>query len=278
MCDAAWCLAQACVGCALPMRVLQVTTTALLVFGYFLACGPVLPSTVPLGGEEDPEDAGADVASDAGSDAQNGAKPKAKPGGSAKPGGAKSSGSAKPGGSAKPPPSVTPPPTAVAPSASPVDAGAPDAADAAVKCDDSGGKVPDCSGIKTTMSPDCVGGMVARPICNELSKLFKPKVAESLVSCLISKSKTQEICDLETMKNCALDAIKLSCPPPELTKTCEDILGSCTPEPDEADLFTQTTCEQGVAALKAEYGKPFLECAKRECKLERCLGEIAKAK
>ena len=78
--DAAWCLGQACVGCALPMRVLQVAATTLLVFGYFLACGPVLPSAIPLGGEEDPEDAGADVASDGGSDAQNGASP----GGSAK--------------------------------------------------------------------------------------------------------------------------------------------------------------------------------------------------
>jgi len=138
--------------------------------------------------------------------------------------------------------------------------------------------VPDCSAIKTTMAPDCIGGMVARPACNELSKLFKPKVAESLVNCLIQKSKTREICDPNNIKDCGLEAIKLACPTPELTTTCEDILGSCTPEPDEAELFNQTTCEQGVAALKSEYRAPFLECAKRECKLERCLGEAIKGK
>ncbi|MEZ4370617.1 MAG: hypothetical protein R3B07_07320 [Polyangiaceae bacterium] len=251
------------------MRVFKLTCASLLVLGYFVACGsPPLPSTTPLGGHEDP-DAGPDASADAGSDGDAAAAPSAKPKASAAP-------APTPPPSAPPVPSTPPPaPSTTAP---PEDAGAPDAAPvaAAPKCDDSGGDENACSRLPAPdTSMACPAAFVAPMLCKSLAKVLKPKVTEAMVGCLNQKIQANQ-CDPEDIKPCAFEAIKVACVKKAYKKTCEGILSAC-PNPkdeDERELFNQSTCEQGLASLQTKYRKSFADCAKRECGIGKCIGEV----
>ncbi len=252
------------------MRVFKLTCASLLVLGYFVACGsPTLPSTTPLGGHEDP-DAGPDASSDAGSDADAKAAASAKPKASNAPPKPTTAPSARPAPSAPPAPSTSSAPTG--------DAGAPDAAPtaAAPKCDDSGGDENACSSLPPPSgSSMCPAAFFAPMLCKQLAKALKPKVTEALAGCLTQKIQANQ-CDPEDVKPCAFEAIKVACVKKAYKKTCEGIISGC-PSPkdeDERELFTQSTCEQGIASLRDKIRKPFTECVKRECGIGKCLTEV----
>ncbi len=240
------------------MRVTQLLSAGLLLGGWFVACGPTLPSSVPLGGKED-------EVSDAGADAEPAdAAPDAAPEGPEVP----------PAAEPEPPPMPEQPPAEV-----PSDAGAPeptqpDAAAtpaAAAKCDDSVGKVPSCDAIR---EPDemCVGMGIVKAICQPLTKLLKPKVAAEMVTCLIDQSRTPAICDPEQVKVCALRALAHGCRTPEHTKRCQALMTAC-PAASSDGFFTQEVCEQGLASLTPAAATAVESCMRKSCEPLECIGQ-----
>ncbi|MBX3185202.1 MAG: hypothetical protein KIT72_08270 [Polyangiaceae bacterium] len=240
------------------MRVTQLLGAGLLLGGWFVACGPTLPSSVPLGGKED-------EVSDAGADAEPDAAPDAAPEGPEAPSVPEP----------EPPPMPEPPPAD-----EPSDAGAPeltplpDAAvkpAAAAKCDDSVGKVPSCDAIR---EPDemCIGVSIVKAICQPLTKLLKPKPAAEMVTCLIDASRTSAICDPEQVKVCGLRALTHGCRTPEHTKRCQALMTAC-PAASSDGFFTQEVCEQGLASLTPAAATAVESCMRKSCEPLECIGQ-----
>ncbi len=236
---------------------------ALAVAG-FAACGHALPSETPLGGlaksELPTEEEAAERAQrrDAASDADATL-------------------------AAKPAPSATPPavPEASVAEASAIDAAVPKpAAEAGAVamagpvCDDSKGSPGDCRGIEAPGGEPCFMVEPMRQACDQLSRLMKPKSAEKLVSCFLSKSRTRSVCDPSAGIDCVQQAARASCPDPTTEPVCKEILGKCKPDEMMAALFTSEMCNGGLAALRQSSREKLIACMKQRCDLPGCASEL----
>jgi hypothetical protein len=233
---------------------LRTTLAVLLGLGLFAACGPGLPSTVPLGGKEDPppiektrtpqpdvasaeEESGeeSEVTDDA--DADSDADQDASDAGDA-------------------------------------DQDASDASDAT----DAKAEPPPCSDAFKGKEPECdsfLGGecLPAFAACTMAKEALKPIVTHELVDCMADG---EDECDPDMFKACILRAIKKTCEEPGTRPLCTDYKKRCRSEDREFAEFTEEgNCAAALSSLQAGPRKKMMECMKRRCGLEECLEEAA---
>ncbi len=233
------------------------------------ACSSGLPSGTPLGGKDEPlyakitpKDGGLTDGADAAPSASAGASP-----------------------GPKPPP--TPPPATVSATPDPPPALSASAASSAVAsakppvakapgCDDSKANVPACNLQQPTGEKTCFMFVAVEMMCKEGAKVFKPKVAEKLVTCLNAGSGTAAMCKIETAVDCVKDSIALACPVKTAPANCKAIMDKCPAETGPLKTFwNRQMCGQVLSALTDANRKTIVACMKKKCSVQKCLGEIA---
>ena len=174
--------------------------------------------------------------------------------------------------SAEPKKPETPPPPVV------VDAGpaAPLAPPPLPACDDSVGTAGDCPPIGfPTEEGGC--GPYANKRCNEYKQAFKPRVAESAVTCL-AKLTPQERCDPKRVDLCGHVALQNACvepdmvsyvgwdagPPPAngVTAACTTMVGACA---NATVPLSLVDCQRTLAGMNAKGREQMQACLKKHC-------------
>ncbi len=185
----------------------------------------------------------------------------------------------------------------VTPSAEPVPSTVvvvdPEAAEPA--CDDSQGAPGNCPSVGPS-DESCANVIFKR--CNEYKAAFKPKVAQEAVACL-QRLKPQERCDPARINLCGHRALMAACPEPApatkgkyigatakapatveltddpdaegspLTKTCENVLSSCSGQPLPPTL---AECRQTLAGMNETGRANMLACVSKHCQERGLLG------
>jgi len=239
------------------------------------SCGPALPSEVPLGGTESateeqsspgssraPHGERADASSefegeggsDDAADADEAKDAKdAKDGKDAKQGEADetievaaTAGAAAPGdkGNKK---------TGDAPAVTP---GAPPA-----PCDDTSGSEPSCRELESGACKEVFG-----PLCEQLGDALKPKIATTVVQCLVENNRRSRC---ESIEECLKRGLEQACVSPPDRDVCEKLFERCDP-PEDGPWQDVDQCARGLASLKPSVRTKVVECLEDSCELETC--------
>jgi len=138
---------------------------------------------------------------------------------------------------------------------------APSAGAKAPPCDDSSGTAPSCGELK---SGAC--GAVFGPLCEQLGEALKPKVATSIVECLVENNRRSRC---ESIEACLKQGLEQACVSPPDREVCEKWFGRCEP-PKEGPWQDVDHCARGVASLKKPARAKVVECLEDSCDLETC--------
>ena len=178
-----------------------------------------------------------------------------------------------------------PPTTAIAPVVAPAPSSAvvADLSAALPVCDDNVGSAGDCPAMGPADEGVCTNFAAKR--CSEFKSAFKPKVAQSAVSCL--KSLTgNALCDPARVNLCGHSALMAACPEPapDTTKVaaggnptppspvataCENIMKSCAGQPLGPTL---ADCRQTLSGM-TDFGRAsMVECMATHCGDKGLLG------
>ncbi len=232
-----------------------------LVSAGFFACHGAAPSSVPLGGVDEPSTS---VASPRGG-AEKPAKrsPKSAPSDGVSPstggedtsaGGASSTESEGDGPSGESS-GVAPKAQLLSRSKGPeVPARTPET------CDDSQPAVFDCRPLARRCPP-------LAPVCPLLENTFKPKVAQALVDCAGARE-----CGPAQFA-CVRPALYQACVDEEARELCAERLKTCKREYARAEV-TQADCEHGLGALLPEVRPRMEACLSESCDVEGCIAEL----
>lgn len=205
-----------------------------LVASGFGACGPGLPSTVPLGGSETAEQASP-------APPTNDREPADEPAGD-------SEGAAGAGNDAD----------------SEAESEA-DSAPSAKACQDDAGVAPECGELETGAC-----GALFGPICGRLARSLKPKVAGAIVDCLREKNRSSECAALEA---CAEAGLEHACSTEAEATPCRETLERCAASGGASPWATQERCERALGAFTKASRTKVLECLQKSCELGRCFTE-----
>ena len=135
-------------------------------------------------------------------------------------------------------------------------------------CDDSGGSSPSCKPLETGAC-----GAMFGAICHVLESHLKPKVASAVVACLIEKNQAS---DCAGLPDCLDQALEQACVSEQATTTCKRVLARCQASKRADPWFEQTRCERGLSALTEPAFKAVSDCLDTSCDARRCLLELAK--
>ncbi len=225
------------------------------VFAVLSQCSPTLPSSTPLGGEDEGEP-----------DAPDGSAPKKRDAGLES--------------------APTPPPSVEAPADSGVDAEdaeadaldaqvdadasrAPNPTAAAEPCKNSEGNPPGCG----QMSDQCPGGKSVTYLCQAMRKVLQPRPAEKIIACFAKAAAAGELCGKdEAIENCVRVMLKGSCAEKDTEKFCTGIEQACPNRSKLTPEFNRENCVKGFSAMRPEYRNDLAECLKKSCDLSDCAG------
>lgn len=128
-------------------------------------------------------------------------------------------------------------------------------------CDDSTPATFDCG----PLSQSCP---VFAPLCAMLDGMLKPKVGQALATCIVEGG-----CDFEGMEGCARKAIQLACVDDSARAFCADRAEACADELRESEA-TREDCEYAVSSLLPNVRQRFTSCLENSCDLELCLMRV----
>lgn len=219
------------------------------------ACGRPMPSSVPLGGDEEPHRKEPAVSTSEGPDLPETPVEEAEEAALVEepesnsdakddlPDGAKSDGQAEEAKDEEKLASVLP------------------AAASVPACDDSTPTTFDCD----PLSRSCP---VFAPLCAMFDGMLKPKVGQAIATCIVEGG-----CDFEGMEGCARKAIQLACVDDAARAFCADRAEACADELRESKA-TREDCEYAVSSLLPDVRQDFTSCLADSCDLERCLMRV----
>ena len=134
-------------------------------------------------------------------------------------------------------------------------------------CDDTSGTAPGCAELK---SGAC--GAVFGPLCEQLGEALKPKVATSIVECLVENNRRSRC---ESIEECLKQGLEQACVSPPDREVCEKLFARCDP-PEEGPWQDVEHCARGVASLKKSARAKLVECLEDSCDLETCFLKVGK--
>jgi len=134
-------------------------------------------------------------------------------------------------------------------------------------CDDTSGTEPSCGELQKGAC-----GAVFGPLCDQLGAALKPKVATSIVACLVENNRRSR-CD--SIEECLKQGLEQACVSPPDREVCEKLFARCDP-PEEGPWQDVDQCARGVASLKQAARAKVVECLKDSCDLESCFLKVGK--
>lgn len=134
-------------------------------------------------------------------------------------------------------------------------------------CDDTSGTEPSCGPLQ---SGAC--GAVFGPLCEQLGAALKPKIATSIVECLVDNNRRSRC---ESIEECLKQGLEQACVSPPDREVCEKFFARCEP-PQEGPWQDVDHCARGVASLKTAARAKLVECLKDSCDLESCFLKVGK--
>lgn len=134
-------------------------------------------------------------------------------------------------------------------------------------CDDTTGTAPSCGVLK---SGAC--GAVFGPLCEQLGEALKPKIATSIVECLVENNRRSRC---ESIEECLKQGLEQACVSPPDREVCEKWFARCDP-PEEGPWQDVDHCARGVASLKKTARTKVIECLDDSCDLEACFLKVGK--
>lgn len=134
-------------------------------------------------------------------------------------------------------------------------------------CDDSGGTVPACGDLQ---SGAC--GAVFDPLCQQLGRVLKPKVAGAVVACLIENNRSSR-CD--AIQECLDNGLEKACVSADDRRVCQSVGDRCGKPAPGSVWEKPEKCAQGVASLKKSVRAKLVKCLESSCDLDRCFLRIA---
>jgi hypothetical protein len=153
------------------------------------------------------------------------------------------------------------------------DAGAP-APSAQSACDreNAQGSPGDCSLLHPPRGPSCESFSDTKDACDEIKKLFLPKVAERAVACMLEKSGTRAVCGIDVAARCLTAAFRASCGPPEALARCTEIARKCAGAAGGSlPKVSITECQGAVGSVSSEDNRTtLLSCMNESCSSGFC--------
>ena len=134
-------------------------------------------------------------------------------------------------------------------------------------CDDTSGTAPSCRELE---SGAC--GAVFGPLCEQLGETLKPKIATSIVECLVENNRRSRC---ESIEECLKHGLEQACVSPPDREVCEKLFARCEP-PKEGPWQDVDHCARGVASLKKTARAKVVECLEDSCDLETCFLKVGK--
>lgn len=134
-------------------------------------------------------------------------------------------------------------------------------------CDDSGGSEPSCGDLQNGACGSLFG-----PLCEQLGKALKPKVAGAVVACLVENNRSSH-CD--SIQECLEAGLEKACITPDDRRVCQSFRDRCGEPPAGSAWEDPEKCAQGVASLKKPMRAKLVKCLESGCDLDRCFLRIA---
>ncbi|MCA9645704.1 MAG: hypothetical protein KC492_33665 [Myxococcales bacterium] len=130
-------------------------------------------------------------------------------------------------------------------------------------CDDSmGTAITDCS---TEFPAPTTEGVcdIRNDLCNLVAGKLKPGRDQAIADCMTNLG---DVCDYTTGYACYFDALKASCPDPDVTQPCADMVTACS----ATVAVDQTECEQYTSGMTAASRAVFASCMATDCDVYLC--------
>jgi hypothetical protein len=121
-------------------------------------------------------------------------------------------------------------------------------------CSDAAGTPASCASMQRCKDGDFP---FTREKCEAYRRLFKPKIAERAIACLVKLTRAS-VCDACNTYRCGDFALKGSCPDPSVDATCDQIARTCR-------SVTRTDCALYLSGMNAEGRKKVAACLARSC-------------
>jgi len=250
-------------------RTFQISSLLALALALPASCGPGLPSEVPLGGSDDSTESEASAGGSSRAPTAERAQGEGGAGDDGEEGDAEKSedkaddtieiaATPEPSGDKQDEPKSDTKPGDKQPAA----AGA-----KAPACDDTSGSAPSCSELQRGAC-----GAVFGPLCEQLGEALKPKVATSIVECLVENNRRSNCTSIE---DCLKQGLEQACVSPPDREVCEKLFARCEP-PEEGPWQDVDHCARGVASLKKAARAKVVECLDDRCDLEACFLKVGK--
>lgn len=121
---------------------------------------------------------------------------------------------------------------------------------------------------------ECLGGYLSKEMCPKFTRVFKPKAAAAMMSCMLKLDKTSAICDPDSLIPCILEGINASCPTNAHQKVCEEWLNRCPVPDDQKKYLNQENCQKGLASLTTHAREQITPCLKQSCDNDICVAKL----
>jgi hypothetical protein len=144
-------------------------------------------------------------------------------------------------------------------------------------CNDMAGRVPSCSGMRLP-GPTCEQGMNVPPeVCGALGRVFKPRVAAELVSCLVDRSQQGGRCGPDDwLGDCPVQALERLCNrEPDVEGPCRQAVDRCSRARYGGKRLTDEQCVRFVSAIVPSARPEALTCVAEGCAVDHCFLAIA---
>lgn len=127
---------------------------------------------------------------------------------------------------------------------------------------------PGVCGTLRPPGPTCESFKDTKAECAQMSRMWKPRIAEKIVGCLQKKSGTQAICKFGVSGECLLDALASSCVDPKTTPACAQVMSRCGTT--RWGNITHDACAAAMSAIQDSSRSTFMACVSESCRLEGC--------
>ncbi len=123
-------------------------------------------------------------------------------------------------------------------------------------CDDSTPENLDCSALE----PSCPLAL----LCTSTERIFKGAVAQALIDC-----SADEDCRPDAARECLKSAVGRACVDDAARRFCAERFEACRRELEAAEI-TRSFCERGLSALQPKVRERFEDCARDTCNPGEC--------
>ena len=134
-------------------------------------------------------------------------------------------------------------------------------------CNNLLGTPGDCSKLEAP-GPICAEFNFTKTECANLKAGMRPREAERAVSCLLAKSKTENICFGNALSLCAMRGAAHACIDPATEKSCVAVMVEC--EGRRWNSLTLTTCQAALSSVTDKNRPQVLGCMKERCDADDC--------